>query len=268
LFPEDIEVVSADANELESVQAACADAAVIYNCVYVPPQNWAVVTENLMVASRDTKARLVYPTNIHPYGPLVKVPATEDHPLNAVSERGKLRVSIENKLIESHKAGDVNVVLPRLAALYGPHVYEGFLAVIFQSALAKRKAWWYGSLDMPYDLLYTDDAAMACYLLGSDESTGGQVFHIPGAGPLTGRDFITQVYNHAGATPDMGARGRGTFQFMSLIYKPARNMLEVMYEFEQPLVMDGGKFAQAFPDFSYTAHDEAIAATLEWFRTK
>jgi len=268
LFPDDTEIVNGDALELMSMQAACKDAAVIYNCVYVPAQSWEIVTENFMVAARDTAARLVYPTNIHPYGPLQKVPATEDHPLNASSQRGKLRIRLESKLLEAHKAGDVNVVLPRLAALYGPCVYEGFVAVVFQSALAKRKAWWYGSLDMPYDLLSTDDAATAFFLLANEESAGGQVWHIPGAGPLTGREFIKQVFDQAGASPDMGTRGRSTFQIMSLFYQPARAMLEVMYEFENPLVMDGSKFSQAFPDFAYTPHEESIAATLEWFRSK
>jgi nucleoside-diphosphate-sugar epimerase len=268
LFPDDIEIVTADANELMSMQAVCKDAAVIYNCVYVPSQGWATLTENLMVAARDNGARLVYPTNIHPYGPLQNVPATEDHPLNATSQRGKLRIRMENQLLEAHKAGDVNVVLPRLAAFYGPMVYEGFVAVVFQSAVSKRKAWWYGSLDMPYDLLYTDDAATACFQLACDESAGGQVWHVPGAAPLTGRQFITQVFDQAGGSPEMGTRSRGTFKVMSLFYPPARAMLEVMYEFENPLVMDGGKFATAFPDFTYTPHENGIQATLEWYKTK
>jgi len=268
LFPDNVEIVTGDAHELMSMQAACKDAAVIYNCVYVPAPGWTTVTENFMVSARDTKARLVYPTNIHPYGPLQKVPATEDHPFGATSQRGKLRVQLEQKLLEAHNAGDINVVLPRLAALYGPFVYEGFVAVVFQSAIAKRKAWWYGSLDMPYDLLSTDDAATACFLLGGEDSAGGQAWHIPGAGALTGREFITQVFDQVGASPEMGIRGRSTFQIMSLFYAPARAMLEVMYEFENPLIMDGSKFAQAFPEFSYTPHTDSIAATLEWSRSK
>lgn len=268
LLPDDVETVTADANELLSLQAACKDAAVIYNCVYVPAQQWDVVTANLLVAARDEHARLVFPTNIHPYGPLQHVPVTEDHPLAATSQRGKMRIRMEKKLLEAHQAGDVQVVLPRLAAFYGPTVLEGFIAVIFDSALHKRKAWWYGSLEMPYDLIYTDDAATACFVLASDESAAGQVWHVPGAGALTGRGFISMVYDAAGATPDMAIRGRGTFQFLGLVYAPARAMLEVLYEFENPLVMDGGKFAHAFPDFSFTPHEEAVRETLEWFKQR
>jgi nucleoside-diphosphate-sugar epimerase len=268
VLPDGLDIVTADATDIASVQAACQGAAVIYNAVYVPLKKWASITENFLTAARDTGARLVFPTNIHPYGPLQKVPATEDHPLNATNERGKLRIRMERQLLDAHTSGDANVVLPRFAAFYGPTIRDGFIEVIFESALAKRKGFWYGHLDMPYDLIYTDDAAMACFLLGSSESAGGQVWHVPGAGPLTGREFMTQVYTIAGVTPDIAVRNRTSFQVLGLVYPPARSLLEVLYEFENPLKMDGSKFANAFPDFSYTPHDQAIRETLDWFRQK
>ncbi len=268
LLPDDVEVVQADAIDLDSLKAACRDAAVIYNCVYVAAQHWDEVTSNFIVAARDNQARLVFPTNIHPYGPLQRVPATEDHPLGATSQRGKMRIRMEKKLLEAHRSGEAQVYMPRFAAFYGPTSPEGFLAVIFDSALHKRKAWWYGSLEMPYDLIYTDDAATACYVLASDETAAGQVWQVPGGGAVTGREFITRVYEAAGAAPEMGVRGRGTFRLLGLIYPPARAMLEVLYEFENPLIMDGSKFERAFPDFSYTPHEEAINETLQWFKQR
>ena len=268
LLPESAEIVTADATDIASVQAACQGAAVIYNCVYVTAQYWSTVTENFLAAARDTGARLVFPTNVHPYGPLQQVPATEDHPLGASSQRGKLRIEMEKKLLDAEQAGEAQIILPRLAALYGPTVRDGFLSLIFDEALKKRKTWWYGNLDMPYDLLYTDDAAMACLLLATSDKTTGQVWHVPGAGPLTGREFISKIDEEAGAPPAMGTRTRGIFQFLGLFYPPARAMLEVLYEFEQPLEMDGSKFAKMFPDFTYTPHEDDIRETLDFYKQK
>jgi hypothetical protein len=45
-------------------------------------------------------------------------------------------------------------------------------------------------------------------------------------------------------------------------------MKELLYEFEEPLVLDGTKFASAFPSFSYTPHEDAIRETVEWFRKR
>jgi nucleoside-diphosphate-sugar epimerase len=267
-LPDTVEIETADAVELDSLRAACHDAAVIYACVYVPSNQWPAVTENFIVTARDTGARLVFPSNIHPYGPLQKVPATEDHPLAATSRRGQMRIRIENMLSDAHRSGDVQMVIPRLAPFYGPTIHDGFLHSIFEAARNKMKAGWYGSLDAPYDLIYTDDAAIACLLLGTTDGAVGQVWHVPGAGPLTGRQFITKVYEATGATPNMGVRRRFTFQALGLVYPPARSFLEVLYEFEQPLVMDGSKFSNTFPDFAYTPHDEAIRETTEWFKQK
>jgi hypothetical protein len=94
------------------------------------------------------------------------------------------------------------------------------------------------------------------------------VWHVPGAGALTGREFMTEVFEMAEAPPVFGTRSRSTFQFLGLIYPPARAMLEVLYEFENPLVMDGSKFAKAFPDFTYTPHADAIRETLDWYKQK
>lgn len=268
LLPDNVEVVTADATELDSLKSACKDAAVIYNCVYVAAEKWPMVTDNFIEAARDNQSRLVFPTNIHPYGPLQKVPATEDHPLAAASQRGRMRIRMETKLLEASRAGDAQVILPRLAAFYGPTVRDGYIPMVFVSALAKQKAWWYGSLEMPYDLICADDAATACLLLSTKEGAESQVWHVPGAGALTGGQFISMVFKAAGAEPLMGARTRRTFQLLGLIYPPARMILEVMYEFEHPLVMDGGKFAAAFPDYKYTTHEQAIPETLEWLRQK
>lgn len=268
LLPETLEVVVADATDLESMQAACKDAAVIHNCVYVSAERWSDVTDNFITVARETQARLVFPSNIHPYGPLQKVPATEDHPLAATSNRGRMRTRMETKLLEAGRAGDIDVVIPRLAAFYGPTVREGYLPMVFTSALTKQKAWWYGSLQMPYDLVYADDAATACLLLGSSHDASSQVFHVPGAGPLTGEQFIGMVHRAADAQPSMGSRTRRSFQLLGLIYPPARAIQEILYEFESPLEMDGGKFARTFPDFHYTPHEQAIEETLDWFRQK
>ena len=43
-------------------------------------------------------------------------------------------------------------------------------------------------------------------------------------------------------------------------------LIEFRYRFEQPQILDGSKFANAFPEFRYTPHEEAIRVTLDWFR--
>lgn len=87
-----------------------------------------------------------------------------------------------------------------------------------------------------------------------------------GAGPVTGRQFLRMVFEAAGAPPRISAVSGGAIRFFALFSVDAREMGELMYEFEEPLILEGGKFARAFPSFGYTPHNEAIRQTLGWFR--
>ncbi|PJF46765.1 MAG: NAD-dependent dehydratase, partial [Chloroflexi bacterium] len=94
----------------------------------------------------------------------------------------------------------------------------------------------------------------------------GQTWHVPGAGPLTGEEFIRRVFEAYGKTPKIGARGRAFFRLAGLVAPRIREVAEVLYQFEQPFVLDGAKFAAAYPDFEYTPHDVAIQDTVNWYR--
>ena len=272
VLPKSAEITVGDATTSGSVHAICEGAAVIYHCVNVPYSKWITVmpgvTDNLLAGAREAKARLVFPGNVYGYGPFQMIPATEDHPLAATSKKGQLRNAMERKLMDAHQAGDVRVVIPRFPDSYGPNVTNKLMAPIFEAALVGKKASWPGKLDVPHNLVYIDDAAAACVLLGTTESAYGQVWHVPGAGLLTGRQFIEMAFKAAGTKPNVGVMGRGFFRFVGLFVPDAREMIELMYEFEEPLVLDGNKFASAFPSFEYTSQEDAVSQTVEWFRQR
>jgi nucleoside-diphosphate-sugar epimerase len=267
-----IEIEVGDALNAESVRALCHDAGTIYHCVNVPYQHWSEimpkVTDNILAGAKEAKASIIFPGNVYGYGSFQNIPATEDHPLAATSKKGKLRNAIEGKLMNAHKAGDVSVVIPRFPDYYGPNVVNRLMGPIFENAIVGKRAQWIGNLNVPHDLIYIEDAAAAAVLLAMNEDAYGQVRHVPGAGPLTGRQFIEMAFKAADTKPDIGVLSGGFLRFASFINSDAREMRELLYEFEEPLVLDGTKFARAFPSFSYTPHEEAIWNTVEWFRKR
>lgn len=271
-LPESAEVTAGDAASTESVRAACQDAAIIYHCVNVPYRKWTDVmpraTDNIMAGACEAKASLVFPGNVYGYGPFQMIPATEEHLLAAMSKKGQLRNTIERKLMDAHQAGKVRVVIPRFPDYYGPNVTNKLVAPIFEVALAGKKASWFGKLDVPHDFVYIEDAAAACVLLGATDSACGQAWHVPGAGPLTGRQFLEMAFKAAGTKPKVGVVGRGLLRFVGVFVPDAREMIELMYQFEEPLVLDGSKFGHAFPSFQYTPHEDGIRQTVEWFRQR
>ena len=269
LLPPSVDIRIGDATSAESVRVACRNADVVYNCVNVPGRKWAtvmpVVTDNILAAVREAKARLVYPGSVHGYGPFRNIPATEDHPLGATTTQGKLRNTIERKMVDANLMGDAQVVIPRFPDFYGANVTNRLVTAIFEAALAGKRAKWPGQLNVPHDLVYVEDAATACFLLGANESSYGQVWHVPGPGPLTGQQFMEMAFAKAGTKPMLGTRGNGLFRIFSSFGGGSGGLGELGYEFKQPLVLDGSKFAGAYPSFQFTPHEEAIQRTCEWF---
>lgn len=265
MLPEGIEIVECDALDGVQVIDACKDSAVIYNCLYVGDQMKAA-TISLLEGAKQAGARLVNPGNALIYGPLQQVPAQEDHPQKPTARRGVARKELEDMLMEAHASGDVQVVIPRLSTFYGAHVHGTFMSGIFESAYAGRKAMWFGRLDQPHDMIYLPDAAAACVLLATNDSAYGQAWHVPGAGALTGEQFIQQVYEAFGQPPKVGSRGRTFFQLAGLVAPRIMDLVEVLYQFEQPFVMDGSKFATEYPEFEYTPHATGIEDTVNWYR--
>ncbi len=270
MLPESAGIVRGDALDPESALAACRGAEIVYDCVNVRYSEWVDllprIRANVLAAARDSKARLVLTDNVYAYGPLRELPAGEDHPRAATSKKGRLRAEFERMLLDAHARGDLRVVIARYPDYYGPYVLNPLMRPIFESALAGKTATWPVSLDVPHDLVYVEDAAEAAISLSATEDAFGQVWHVPGPGPITGRQFLTQVFQAAGHRPRMRAVGQRLFKLFGVFIPDAGEMVEMLYQFEQPLQIDGVKFAAAFPDFRYTPHDEAIQLTVDWFR--
>ena len=53
---------------------------------------------------------------------------------------------------------------------------------------------------------------------------------------------------------------------MGIFNSNAREFIELLYEYEDPYVLDDSKFLKAFPAFSYTDYSVGVRRTVDWFR--
>jgi nucleoside-diphosphate-sugar epimerase len=270
VLPGSAETVVVDASKPDDIKPAFQNASVVYHCVNVPYDKWTkvmpLVTDNIIAGAIETQASIVFPGNVYVYGHFQRVPASEDHPLAATSKKGKLRIALEKKLIDAHSNGKVKVVIPRFPDYYGPNVTNNLMKPIFTAAVAGEKANWIGKLDIEHDYVYVEDAASACTLLGETTSSYGEVWHVPGAGPITGREFIDMAFKAAGKKPNIGVLSERTIREAGQVDAEVQELIELMYEFEEPLVLDGSKFSSRFPLFKYTPHEEGVKKTIHWYQ--
>ncbi len=268
-MPPGVDICHGDALYRRSAIDAARGATVVYRCIPVRYSQWADVwltaTENIIAAARSVGARLVSPGNVYVYGELEAKPINEDHPLAATGKKGHLRVATQGALCRANRHGHVPVVIPRFPDVYGPCVTNRVFGPVFERAIHGHAVKWFGDLDVPHDFLFIDDAAAAAVLLGRTPSAFGHVWHVPGPGPMTAREFLEMVFRVAGRRPHIRRLSESTVHMKSLVDPETQEFLEFRYLYERPQMLDGSRFAAAFPDFEYTPHEVAIERTLRWF---
>lgn len=266
-FDASVTIVEGDALDEDQVCLLLREARYVYHCINVSYQQWSdvmpKVTQNIANCMPD-QALLVFPGNVYGLGKLQYIPVNEDHPKQAHTKKGRLRNELEYMLQETFK-GQFRLVIPRFPDYYGPNVTNRLFGAIFTSALKGRRAWWPGDLHNPHDLIYIRDAARACVLLATEQKSGE--WHVPGAGPITGKKFVKEVFYAAGQQRiPISCLSKRILYIAGIFDVEAREMVELLYQFEKPLVLNGSKWRETFPFYTFTSYQEAIKETLHWFR--
>jgi len=267
--PAGIEVVQGNAFSVESTTAACANAAVVYQCAAPPYDKWverfpplqAAIVEGAAAAG----AKLVSAENLYMYGE-VDGPIREDLPYAATTRKGSVRASMAHDLLEAHAKGRLRVAIGRGSDFFGPHVLNSVLGErTFVPALTGKRVAAIGDIDSPHTYTFIEDFGKALVLLGERDEALGQVWHVPNPETVTTRAFVTMVFEEARQKPNVTGMGSAMMRLGGLFIPAAREMMEMMYEFQKPFIVDSSKFVQAFGNHATPLRD-AIRKTVIWYR--
>ena len=215
---------------------------------------------------KPTGARLVYGDNLYAYGP-VETPLAEALPSSATGPNGRLRAELAARLLDAHHAGRVRATIGRASDFYGPRVRLSTVGNrVFAALLREKPAELLGNPDLPHTVSYIDDFAESLVTLGERDEALGEVWHIPSAETLSLRQFVGLVAAQAGRPARVHGVPSWIIRSLSLFNPTLRAVAEQLYQSERPWVVDHSKFADAFGAHP-TPHPEAIARTLDWYRT-
>jgi nucleoside-diphosphate-sugar epimerase len=268
--PQGVEQVAADVATPDGARRACAGAAVIYHCAQPPYTKWVELfpplTRAVLDATAEAGAKLVFADNLYVYGP-PEGPMTEETPQRAQGKKGRIRIEMATAILRAHNDGWLRCTIGRSSDYYGPRGTGTTVGDnLMKPALRGKRARWLGSLDQPHTLNYLEDMARALVTLGERQDADGQVWHLPAAEPLTGRQFLTLVYEAAGLAPKFGVASRPMIRLVGVYNPLVRELNETLYQFERPFVSDASKFQGAFGPFEPTPHRDAVRRTVEWFQ--
>ncbi|MCL1602195.1 MAG: NAD-dependent epimerase/dehydratase family protein [Actinomycetia bacterium] len=268
--PNGVNVLGGDATSSEFTRAACADASAVYFCLNPPYTSWPELFPPLQAAVIDgaasAGAKLVVAENLYMYPPMNGQPLTEDLPYTATTRKGAVRGRMSENLMAAHESGQLRVTAGRASDYFGP---RGLLSAmgerVFYPALVGRKAQVMGNPDVLHTYSYIPDIAKGLAILGERDEADGQAWHLPNAPAITTRQFIDHVYNAAGTAFGISAMPRWMVNTVGLFNGNVRELKEMLYEFEDPFVVDDSRFKATFGDIA-TPLPEAIDTTVAWFR--
>jgi nucleoside-diphosphate-sugar epimerase len=272
--PEAVERIAADAADRDAVAKVTVGADVIYNCVNPPRydtwvKDWPPVAANLLAAAEDAGAVLVIMDNLYGYGP-VDHPMREDDPLASTETKGRVRAAMWADALAAHRAGRVRVTEARASDFFGPGLTDTshLGAMVVPRVLAGKTVRVQGRPDQPHTWTYIDDVSRLLAVLGTDERAWGRAWHVPSGPPLSQRQAVAALADAGGvAAPKVTGSPRWLFRAGGLFNGQLKELAGVHYQWDRPFVMDSSAATETF-GIEPTAQDEAMAATVAWWREK
>lgn len=266
---EGIEVVKGDANDPEAVRHLAQGATTVYAVAQPAYTEWPTkfppLMRSIVEGTAEAGARLVFGDNLYMYGP-VAAPIREDMPYKATGHKGRTRAQIANMVMEAHRSGKLKVAIGRGSNFYGPYVLGSTVGEgVFGSALEGNAADVLGKPDLPHTFTFINDFGTGLATLGTHDKAFGEVWHIPNAPVITQREFVGMVFQEIGKPVKMRVGSRPIITLMGLFNPMIRETKEVLYEFEEPYIVDSRKYTQAFGG-TPTSYSEAIKQTVEWYK--
>ncbi len=271
--PAGVEVVAADVFDPAKVKEVTRGAKVVYQASQPEYTQWSEKFPSLQKSIIDgltgSNAKLVLVENLYMYGETNGKPQTEDFPHNAHTRKGKVRGEISNAAFEAHRAGKLRVTSARGSDFFGPWGLPtaAMGERTFYPLLHGKAAGLVGNVDIPHTHTYIPDFGKALVILGERDEADGKPWHVPNDNPkITQREMLAMIATEMGIEPKFSTMGKTMMWIGGLFIPAAKETVEMMYEFEQPFIVDSSKFEATF-GMKATPMKEAIKETVAWYKS-
>jgi nucleoside-diphosphate-sugar epimerase len=264
------EIFEADLSDLRSASAAARGVDTIVYSVGLPyPSHQlhpVLMRTTLEAAAAMGVARLVLVSSVYGYGVPRASRVAETHPRQPETRKGQYRKEQEDLVLEAHGRGKIAGLIVRLPDFYGPGADNSLANPIFRAALAGKTANWVGPVNAPHEFVFAPDTGPAIAEVAGCADCYGEAWNYGGPGEINTLDFITRVYRAVGRAPKYRAVGRGLLKVMGWFNPVMRELVEMLYLEETPVILDDSKLLAKLGTVRKTPYDEGIRKTLEWMR--
>jgi len=265
------DLFEADIADLRSASAAARGVdTIIYTAGLPYPSHQlhpVLMRTTLEAAAAMQVKRLVLISSVYAYGVPRTARVAETHPREPETRKGRYRKDQEDQVLAAGKNGIDGLVL-RLPDFYGPGADNSLANPIFQAALAGKTANWVGPVNTKHEFVFVPDTAPVIADLASCPECYGTAWNYASPGEINTLDFITRIYRAAGHAPKYRTVGRRILGMMGWFNPLYKELVEMLYLEETPVILDDSKLLAKFPATRKTSYDEGIQRTLSWFKSR
>jgi nucleoside-diphosphate-sugar epimerase len=237
-------------------------AGLVYD-IKVWQEQWPKIMRNVVEASSEKNAKLIFFDNVYAYGKVAGV-MTEETPINPSSQKGEIRAELIEYLNLAIKNKKITALVARAADFYGPYT-EG-VSLISISVLDKlikgKKPQWFCNAKVKHSFTNTADCGKALYLLSKNESNFNQTWHMPTASPAkTGEELIKIATQKFNAKSNYTVLKKWLFKFIGPFNPVIKELTEMLYQYETDYIFDSSKFEKKF-NFTPTPYEQGIEESI------
>lgn len=264
-----IERIKGDAKDPALLRTALAGAKAVFHCIHGSAYTAAAwraelpaAEQAVLRAAQEVGAVVVFPESLYSYSEPDRL-ITEAGPRRATGGKRGVRTD----LLQAREASATPTVSVVAGDFFGPrvrmaHAGERMVAPV----LAGKNVSVMGSARQPHSFTYVPDLAGAMIAAADQPSAWNAVWHAPTGPARTQKELAAAFAAAAGRpTPKVRVLPGWTIRTAALVSAGARELAEMLYQFERPFVMDSAA-SEAALGVTHTPLETAAAATVDWWR--
>jgi nucleoside-diphosphate-sugar epimerase len=271
-IPTGVEVIASDLYDPAQVREVTRGAKVVYQSAQPRYHEWQEkfppLQKSIIDGLTGSEAKLVIVENLYMYGETSGKSLTEATPYNAHTRKGKVRAALSEAALAAHRDGKLRVTIGRGSDYFGPWGTDTSMGnIVFGRLLVGKSAQIAGSANLPHTHTNISDFGKALVILGEHAEADGCAWHVPNDRPnITQGEMIRMIAEEAGTPARIQAAGRLIMSAMGIFVPAMKEVVEMLYEFEQPFIVDSSKFEKTF-GMKATPMRDAIQETVKWFKS-
>ncbi|WP_264670347.1 NAD-dependent epimerase/dehydratase family protein [Arthrobacter sp. VKM Ac-2550] len=258
-----------DVSQPAGFEAALEGAVAVFHCIHPSAYSakaWAhelpAAEQTVLDAAGRAGAVVVFPESLYAH----------DRPQDVMTERSSREAAsgkrgIRAQLLRARAASATPTVSMVASDYFGPRALNAHAGErMVPAVLAGRTIRVMGNPDTPHSFTYVPDLAAAMITAAHNPAAWNSVLHAPTGPAVTQRTMAAAFARAAGAEPPkVGSIPGWVVRAAGLLSADARELAEMLYQFEEPFVMDSS-YTQALLGLAPTPVAAAAEETVHWWQ--